>query len=213
MAASGRDGLGTLVFVATGNDYASSIAFPARSDAAIAIGASNDRGRRSRYSNYGAGIDFVAPSSDPDAARAGITTTDVSYPNRGYNLTGAYADDFGGTSSATPLAAGIGALVLSVRPTLTRDEVIAILRDTAEKIDPAGGGYQNGFSRQYGYGRLNAHAAVLRAQSAGGSGGRTARGRRKPAARKPTAPKAPTKPRAQSAKPAAKRVSHKAKKS
>lgn len=162
---TGRGGRGCLVFCATGNDYRASIAFPARHPQTLAVGASDDQGKRSQYSNYGRGIDFVAPSSDPDRNRTGITTTDISLRNRGFNLRGAYTYDFGGTSSATPLAAGITALVLSLNPSLTWREVRSILRSTAEKVDQQSGNYQNGYSLQYGYGRLNAHQAVLRAQA------------------------------------------------
>jgi len=158
----GRGGKGCLVFCATGNGYQSKIAFPAKHPRVLAVGASNDQGKRSQYSNYGQGIQFVAPSSDH--GRAGITTTDVSLRNRGFNLRSAYTSDFGGTSSATPLAAGIAALVLSVNPVLTWTQVRDIMRATAEKIDPQGGNYQNGYSLQYGYGRLNAHQAVTCAQ-------------------------------------------------
>lgn len=165
VARTGRGGKGCLVFCATGNENRSSIAFPARLPLAFGVGASNDQGKRSQYSNYGEGIACVAPSSDPDRSRPGITTTDVSRLNRGFNLKGAYTYDFGGTSSATPLAAGIAALVLSVNPSLTRSEVRNILRATAEKIDAKGGAYRNGYSLQYGHGRLNAYQAVRRAQT------------------------------------------------
>ena len=79
-------------------------AFPSSDERAFAVGASNDRGRRAGYSNYGHGIAFVAPSDD--ARRQGITTTDVHLRTKGYAPGSAYCDDFGGTSSATPLAAG-----------------------------------------------------------------------------------------------------------
>lgn len=167
VAKSGRSGKGCLVFCATGNDSRTSIGFPASHPEAFAVGASNDQAKRAQYSNYGQGIDFVAPSSDPVNGRQGITTTDVSQRNRGFNLTGEYSDGFGGTSAATPLAAAVAALVISVRPQLTRTEVQGILRKTADKIDPRGGGYQRGYSLQYGYGRVNAHAAVAAAQSVG----------------------------------------------
>ena len=161
----GREDRGCLVFCATGNDFRASISFPARHPDALAVGASNDQGKRSQYSNYGQGVSFVAPSSDPGAGRQGVTTTDVSLRNRGFNLTGAYTDDFGGTSSATPLAAAVAALVLAANPRLTRTQVRDILRSTADKIDPAGGAYRQGYSSQYGYGRLNAFAAVTAAQA------------------------------------------------
>jgi hypothetical protein len=164
---SGRKGKGCLVFCATGNEAEANIGFPASHPEAFGIGASNDLGKRAQYSNYGKGIDFVAPSSDPVNARQGITTTDVSRRNRGFNLTGEYSDSFGGTSSATPLAAAVAALVISVRPHLTRTEVQSILRKSADKIDRPAGGYQQGYSLQYGYGRLNAYAAVAAAQNVG----------------------------------------------
>jgi subtilisin family serine protease len=165
VAREGRDGKGCLVFCATGNGYQTTISFPARHPLAFGVGASNDQGRRSQYSNYGEGIQFVAPSSDRDSGRPGITTTDVSLRKRGFNPRSAYTRDFGGTSSATPLAAGIAALVLSVNPALTRAQVRDILRATAEKIDAQDGNYQDGYSLQYGYGRLNAYEAVKRAQA------------------------------------------------
>jgi hypothetical protein len=89
-----------------------------------------------------------------------------------------YRNNFGGTSSATPLAAGIAALVLSASPSLTWVEVREILRDTAVKIDAASTDATNRwvdaagnnsaspayagpfYSRRYGYGRVDAEAAV-----------------------------------------------------
>jgi subtilisin family serine protease len=97
---------------------------------------------------------------------AGIFTTDVSIPNRGFNIgteesggtDGLHTNDFGGTSSATPLAAGIGALVLAVQPSLDRVALKELLKEATEKI---GQGYdQNGHSPKFGFGRINAGKAV-----------------------------------------------------
>ncbi|HKU76046.1 MAG TPA: S8 family serine peptidase [Pyrinomonadaceae bacterium] len=88
-----------------------------------------------------------------------------------------HKNDFGGTSSATPLSAGICALVLSAQPRLTWVEVREILRSTAVKFDTANtdpigrwldengdpvtvSGLDPVFSRWYGFGRLDADAAV-----------------------------------------------------
>jgi subtilisin family serine protease len=155
----GRGRRGSVVCVATGNDGEPRIGFPSTHDKAIAVGACNDRGRRSSYSNYGTGIDIVAPSNDDDPRRQGITTTDVSIRGKGYS-SGAYCHDFGGTSSATPLVAGCAALVLSANASLSWDGVRDVLTSTAAKIDRANGRYTRGYSRQYGYGRVNAGAAV-----------------------------------------------------
>jgi subtilisin family serine protease len=172
-AKRGRRGRGAVVCVATGNEHASRIGFPSTHEHAIAVGACNDRGRRSSYSNFGAGIDIVAPSDDDDARRQGITTTDVHLRGKGYS-SGVYCDDFGGTSSATPLVAGVAALVLSANPRLTGREVRDVLTATAEKIDRPNGGYRKGFSLKYGFGRVNAEAAVESARRR-----KSGRGRRK----------------------------------
>ncbi|MGH7263808.1 MAG: S8 family serine peptidase, partial [Candidatus Rokuibacteriota bacterium] len=160
----GRRGRGAPLFAATGNDDTARIGFPAGDPNAFGVGASNDRGRRSRYSNHGKGIAFVAPSSDEDAGRQGITTTDVHLRSRGYS-SGYYCDDFGGTSSATPLAAGVAALVLSANPALSWSRVGDILKTTADEIGGAQAGYRRGYSTLYGHGRVNAEAAVQQALS------------------------------------------------
>lgn len=156
----GRSGRGAVMFAATGNEYKARIGFPASDPRVIAVGACNDRGVRSKYSNFGSGIDLVAPSDDDH--RPGIATTDVSLRGKGYGA-GGYCDDFGGTSSATPLAAGVAALVLSASRSLLEPEVRKILTSTADKIDTAKGGYRKGYSLRYGFGRVNADAAVAAA--------------------------------------------------
>ncbi|MFU8845030.1 MAG: S8 family serine peptidase, partial [Bacteroidales bacterium] len=72
------------------------------------------------------------------------------------------------TSGAAAYSSGIAALILSANPMLTNLEVADIMRNTADKIDVANGNYQNGHSEIYGYGRLNAHQAVLEALDAEG---------------------------------------------
>lgn len=89
-----------------------------------------------------------------------------------------YRTNFGGTSYATPVAAGIGALMLSANPQLRWDEVRDLIRSTAVKIDANNStavgrwrdvnnlistdpGYLGPhFSEFFGFGRVNAAAAV-----------------------------------------------------
>ena len=93
--------------------------------------------RRSHYSNYGSGISLCAPTNNihlylrMQVPGLGITTTTGS----GGGVTGF----FGGTSSATPLVAGVAALVLSANPNLSALEVASILKRSASKdLDMAG---------------------------------------------------------------------------
>lgn len=160
----GRGGRGAVVCVATGNNHAPRIRFPSSHENVVAVGACNDRGRRSAYSNYGEGLDVVAPSSDDSPGRQRITTTDVNLRGKGYSK-GAYCDNFGGTSSATPLVAGVAALVLSANPSLEWKDVRDVLTSTADKIDRTRGQYTRGYSLQYGYGRVDAEAAVRAARN------------------------------------------------
>lgn len=102
-----------------------------------------------------------------------------AYANGNVVLTGPanHNNNFGGTSSATPLCAGVAALVLSANPALTYIEARQILRDTAVKFDlantdPVGrwldangnpsttSGLPPVKSGWYGYGRVDAAAAV-----------------------------------------------------
>jgi subtilisin-like proprotein convertase family protein/subtilisin family serine protease len=97
----------------------------------VHVAALNSIAQRSHYSNYGPGILICAPTNNVHEYRRltvrglGITTTTGE--------AAAVTDFFGGTSSATPLVAGIAALVISANPDLTALEVISILKRTASK--------------------------------------------------------------------------------
>ena len=84
---------------------------------------------------------------------------------QGHLMATSFHPEITGDARIHELAAGIGALVLSVNPSLTWKQVRNILRSTADKIDLAGGTYKKGYSIHYGYGRLNAFKAVKRAAS------------------------------------------------
>ena len=161
---SGRGGLGVIYVWAAGNgrDMYDNVNFDgmASSRYTIAVGASGANGIYSWYSEPGASMLVNCPSSDD---YNGITTTD-RVGTVGYS-SGDYTSAFGGTSSATPLAAGIIALMLERNPNLTWRDVQHILVDTAFKNDPSDPGWaQNGsgrlFNHSYGFGRIDAEAAV-----------------------------------------------------
>lgn len=159
----GRRGLGAPIFFAAGNGEESvSTDGYASYQHVIAVAASDHHDQRAPYSNFGREIWVCAPS-DP----GGIVTL---APDAGH------VDDFGGTSAACPLVAGVAALMLGANPKLTWAEIKEILAGTADKIDPAGSSFTDrfghtrstqynsgGHSPAYGYGRVNADKAVQEA--------------------------------------------------
>ncbi len=168
LATNGRNGKGTPIVFATGNEGRGQW-FWADDESAlsstIAVGAVTNFGEVAWYSNYGPALDFVAPSGGGTVA---ITTTDISgklgYADGSFGHPNyCYATDttgFNGTSAAAPQVTGVIALILERNPELTRNEIVDILRRTAKKI---GEGYYNGHSDYYGYGLVNAEAAVKEA--------------------------------------------------
>jgi subtilisin family serine protease/PKD repeat protein len=183
----GRDERGMVIVFASGND---GIEVEEGRDYSmipqvIGIGASNSLDVLATYSNWGTNINLLAPSGD-DFLTA-LATTDVSdaagYPEVGYNFQG-FSDDldeiaelgtdgnytkyFSGTSGACPIAAGVAGLILSRNPLLTATDVRVVLEHTADKIDAEVAEYNGITSRseKYGYGRINAQAALAAAEIA-----------------------------------------------
>ena len=145
----GRNGKGTIIIFASGNNN-DSIAYPANSNPdIIVVGAIAINGKRANFSNYGTQLDVVAPGS-------GILSTVL---NNG-------TEKKSGTSMAAPHVAGVAALILSVNPNLTGLRVRNIIESTARNLSahPPTELRPNGeWNNQVGYGLVNAHAAVLEA--------------------------------------------------
>lgn len=162
VAREGRGGLGTPIFIAAGNANPASNNQPrAISDFAahpdvICVSASNSLDEHSSYAFYGSNVFICAPSNGNNGV--GITTATVEAGGNGMELT--YTSGFGGTSSATPLTAGICALMLSVNPNLSLTQIKNILSGSAEKIGGSASYGANGHSQYLGYGRINALRAV-----------------------------------------------------
>lgn len=158
----------------------------------IAVSASTSLGTKAAYSNWGEHIAVAAPSNNappnmtlPQVGNVPTGPPLVQYqPGRGMvtsDRTQAagysgedYTNAFGGTSSSCPVVAGVAGLMLSINPCLTARQVREILQATADKIvdrtpDPQLGlqhGTYNagGHSQWFGYGKVNAAAAVREAQ-------------------------------------------------
>ncbi|MGB5106196.1 MAG: S8 family serine peptidase [Candidatus Zixiibacteriota bacterium] len=170
-------GIGT--FVAAGNEYRnfpSAVSFPASLPSVMAVGATDQWDRIWNYSNKGDSIDVVAPSGGLGGGNLfsldGVSAT--GYVPELYqcapSMLNNYMCGFGGTSGACPQVAGIAALILSIRPDLRRggvetvQELYRLIKSSAEDelgdpLDVAG------WDRYYGWGRVNAKAALDSAQA------------------------------------------------
>lgn len=169
-ARKGRNGKGCVILFAVGNDNVDFVNFYAAHPDVIAVAASTSQDSYATYSNRGREVSICAPSNGDwpiIAARAwwdeGLESEAGNYKFWRDGLSrGKHYKHFGGTSSSTPLVAGICALILSANPDLTAKEVKDILQKTADKIGSPSE-YSNGHSIKYGYGRINADRAVAEA--------------------------------------------------
>lgn len=127
---------GVIMVAASGNAGISTVYCPAAINGVIAVGATDSSDVRAYYSNYGSALDVVAPGSSIYSTLPG----GYGYKN--------------GTSMATPHVAGLAALLLSLAPSLTPDQVQSVVQNTADDLGVAG------WDQYYGYGRINAWRAL-----------------------------------------------------
>lgn len=177
----GRGGRGTIYTWAAGNggpaDNANYDGYT-NHRGVIAVAALKDDGRRASYAEPGANIWISAPGGEFCDDGRTITTTDRSGDALGYNVATtahdyddkSYTRCFNGTSAATPSVAGVIALMLEANPTLGWRDVRLILAETARQNDVADSGWQVSatvpayrFNHKYGFGAVDAQAAVARA--------------------------------------------------
>ncbi|HYD69940.1 S8 family serine peptidase [Azospirillum sp.] len=196
-ALSGRDGLGTVMVVASGNsreagDNANYSNF-GNERQTVTVAAGTNEGAITDYSTPGAPILVTAPVDRTEVAKAAdpahphkTTTTDFLgeqgpspiYVEGFYG--GDYTDAMDGTSAAAPMVSGITALMLEANPELGFRDVQEILAATARRFDGPGtfelyrwqengaDGWNGGgmhFSHDYGYGFVDARAAVRLAET------------------------------------------------
>lgn len=110
----------------------------------LVVSATDSADAPASFTNTGTNVDLAAPG-------VSIYTT-----NRG----GSYGS-WSGTSFSAPITAGVVALVVSANPVLTAAELQKVLKDSA--TDRGAAGWDSG----YGWGRINAAAAVSLAVGGG----------------------------------------------
>jgi subtilisin family serine protease len=128
---------GAVLVAAAGNNGNDAWHYPAAHAHVIGVAATDSYDRRASFSSFGP---FVAVSAP------GVAVMSSILGNR-YGLGS-------GTSMATPHVSGLAALILSRNPTLTNEEVRAIIESTADDLGTLG---RDPF---YGFGRINAARAL-----------------------------------------------------
>ncbi|MBB5224373.1 subtilisin family serine protease/subtilisin-like proprotein convertase family protein [Amaricoccus macauensis] len=183
--ADGRDGFGTTIVKAAGN--AREDVYDVNADdwtndtRQVVVGAVDRTGAIDLYSSYGSAI-LVSAFGSPGEV---VTTDRVGEP--GYDVTD-FTRHFDGTSAAAPMVAGVVALMYQAAPRLGWRDVQTILASSARHVGSEvgaapgtsaeaehsawllnGAGTWNGgglhYSNDYGFGLVDAHAAVRLAET------------------------------------------------
>jgi serine protease len=160
---------GALIVAAAGNGFGRRVAYPARADRVIAVGATTRNGCQSDYSNRGSDLDVVAPGGGVDAEASTTQELAVCDPDdstdwifqqtfRGnsvqrFGVPGGYE----GTSMAAPHVSGIAALVIAtgkLGPNPAPDAVQSHIQATARDLGTPG------FDVRYGHGLVDAARAL-----------------------------------------------------
>jgi serine protease len=183
---------GVLVVGAAGNEALGVVAYPARADGALSVGATTEHLCEADYSNDGRSLDLVAPGGGADAAlpddphcrpaaRPGrdifaLTFTGSSF--RRFGLPGGYE----GTSMAAPHVAAVAALVIAsgvIGAHPSPQALIQRLESTAQSlVGPPG------FNTHYGWGLVDAARATAPTPAQAAAWRRAAAARRRAAARR-----------------------------
>ena len=135
---------GMVHFASAGNDGETTLYYPASLPTVHSVGAADRYGDRASFSTYGPDVTIYAPGKNIPASditgSGGYTGSDYAY--------------MWGTSFASPLVAGVAALMIDVNPDLTPDEIIQTLEQTCRDMGAPG------FDDQTGWGLVQANAAI-----------------------------------------------------
>ncbi len=145
LATKGRDGKGINIVFASGNTNEDITRDESSLDDVIGVGASDEENLRAVYSNFGKGLDVLAPGG----YEVGISTT-----GKGDTIIEAEdVDYFAGTSASAPIVTSLIALMLEADSTLTRTKIQSILSLGADKVGNVP--YLSGRNPYYGFGKVN----------------------------------------------------------
>lgn len=131
---------GLVLTASAGNNGVDKILYPAAAKHVLAVGATDTNYKKAYFSNTGKELDLVAPGVD-------IYST---------NLAGNYGS-YGGTSLASAHVAALAALLMSAKTSLTNQQIVDYLQNSAARLE------DTAWTKQYGWGRIDAEKAILKA--------------------------------------------------
>jgi serine protease len=160
---------GVLIVAAAGNGFGRRVAYPARADRVIAVGATTRNGCQSDYSNRGDELDLVAPGGGMDAEPRTVQELALCHPGEKTDwifqqtFSGSNVRRFGlprgyeGTSMSAPHVSALAALVIAsgkLGPNPLPDAVQSHIQATARDLGAPG------FDVRYGHGLVDAARAL-----------------------------------------------------
>ncbi len=146
---------GCILVASSGNEGVGIVSLPAAYPEVVAVGAAHSGDARADYSQYGPELELVAPGGDDEDRDDDGYIDGVLQQTFGNNTSDWGYWFYTGTSCSAPHVSAVAALVLSQNPALSNEEVREVMRSTAVDLGPAGR------DDEYGYGRIDACAALL----------------------------------------------------
>lgn len=137
-----------VLVAAAGNAATNTPMYPAACNHVLGVSATAQDDSLAYFSSYGTFVGISAPGM-----MIWTTQDDTNNP---------YAP-WQGTSFASPIVAGVAALVISANPTLSNDQVVSLLEQSADDLGTPG------YDPYFGYGRVNALRALSLATAAAGA--------------------------------------------
>jgi hypothetical protein len=135
---------GVVLVASAGNDNSNAAHYPSGYAEVIAVGMSTQNDQRDPRSNYGPSVDVLAPGNSFVSTEIGGTI-------------GTWGGWNSGTSYAAPMVSGLVGLVLTVNPEITPEQVLNLVRQTADDL------YPPGWDSLTVHGRINARTALEQA--------------------------------------------------
>jgi len=142
-----------IIAVASAGNEGLSVLYPAAYDECIAVAATDYNDSRPSWSNFGPEVDVAAPGAKIVSLvptwLPGLIWNDFTLPPYGFG---------DGTSASAAIVSGFVALIKGIKPWLTPDEIMNVIRYSADDVNAD---EYPGKDEFIGYGRINMEKALI----------------------------------------------------